>query len=95
LAKEQTDARCENVWEVLSSWMVTFKTLEENIGKTHIQMKAMEEYQDEMAKSLEEFTGLCVDQGEMICLLQARVGELELGHGVLQDHVLHIEVGGQ
>jgi chromosome segregation ATPase len=98
--KEVTDGKCDDVREVLSSWMVTFEALEGSIGKTAEDVKVIEDWLEPNSRSIvdaqveiEKLTDLVKDQASAIRLLQDRVGELELGHGVLRARVINIEVG--
>jgi hypothetical protein len=98
--KEVTDGKCDDVREVLTSWMVTFEALEGSIGKTAEDVKVIEDWLEPNSCSIVEaqveigkLTDLVRDQASAIRLLQDRVGELELGHGVLQARVINIEVG--
>jgi hypothetical protein len=98
--KERTDPKCDDVREVLTSWMVTFKALEGNIGRTAEDAKAIEDWLEPNSCSIidaqveiEKLTDLVKHQVSAIRLLQDRVGELELGHGVLRARVINIEVG--
>jgi hypothetical protein len=98
--KEVTDGKCDDVREVLTSWMVTFETLEGSIGKTTKDVKVIEDWLEpnscsivEAQVEIEKLTDLVKDQASAIHLLQDRVGELELGHGVLRARVINIEVG--
>jgi chromosome segregation ATPase len=98
--KEVTDGKCDDVREVLSSWMVTFEALEGSIGKTAKDVKAIEDWLEPNSRSIveaqveiEKLTDLVKDQASAIRLLQDRVGELELGHGVLRARMINIEVG--
>jgi hypothetical protein len=98
--KEVTDGKCDDVREVLSSWMVTFEALEGSIGKTAEDVKVIEDWLEPNSRSIVEaqveigkLTDLVRDQASAIRLLQDRVGELELGHGVLRARVINIEVG--
>jgi chromosome segregation ATPase len=98
--KEVTDGKCDNVREVLSSWMVTFEALEGSIGKTAEDVKAIEDWLEPNSHSIVEaqeqiasLAELVKDQASTIRLLQGRVGELELGHGVLRARVINIKVG--
>jgi type I site-specific restriction endonuclease len=100
LGKERTDAKCDNVQEVLASWMVTFGALETSIGRTAEDVKVIEDWLEPnswtIIEAQEQITGLAdlvKDQASTIRLLQQWVGELELGHGVLRAHVINIEVG--
>jgi hypothetical protein len=49
----------------------------------------------EMSKDIWRFSEQVLAQEATIATLKDRVRELELGHGVLQACVIHIEVGGQ
>jgi hypothetical protein len=40
LVKERTDAKCDSVQEVLTSWMVTFKALETSVGDAVARVQA-------------------------------------------------------
>jgi hypothetical protein len=98
--KEVTDGKCDDVREVLTSWMTTFEVLEESIGKTAEDVKVIEDWLEpnsrlivEAQVEIEKLTDLVKDQASVIRLLQDRVGELELGHGVLRARVINIEVG--
>jgi hypothetical protein len=88
--------------------MVTFETLEGNVGKcftnTNLvsdRVKDLEDWLEPNSRSIVEaqvsrsrsLTDLVKDQVSTIRLLQDRVGELELGHGVLRARVINIEVG--
>jgi hypothetical protein len=87
--------------------MVTFETLEGNVGKcfdnTNLvsdRVKDLEDWLEPNSRSIveaqveiEKLTDLVKDQASAIRLLQDRVGELELGHGVLRARVINIEVG--
>jgi hypothetical protein len=102
LAKERTDKKCESVREVLTSWMVTFEALETSVGSVTAQAQTLEDNQEwlashsaamtEMSNGIREFQEMVLDQATTIRLLQERVGELELGHGVLRARVINIEV---
>jgi hypothetical protein len=98
--KERTDAKCDDVREVLTSWMVTFEALEGSIGKTAGDVKVIEDWLEpnscciiEAQKQIANLAELVKDQASTIRLLQGRIGELELGHGVLQACVINIKVG--
>jgi hypothetical protein len=98
--KETTDSKCDDVREVLTSWMVTFEALEGSIGKTAEDVKVIEDWLEpnsrlivEAQVEIEKLADLVKDQASVIRLLQDRVGELELGHGVLRARVINIEVG--
>jgi hypothetical protein len=98
--KEVTDGKCDDVREVLTSWMVTFEALEGSIGRTAEDVKVIEDWLEPNSRSIVEaqeqiasLTELVKDQASTIRLLQGRVGELELGHGVLWARVINIEVG--
>jgi hypothetical protein len=98
--KEVTDGKCDDVREVLASWMVTFEALEGSIGRTAEDVKVIEDWLEPNSRSIVEaqeqiasLTELVKDQASTIRLLQGRVGELELGHGVLWARVINIEVG--
>jgi hypothetical protein len=105
--KEVTDGKCDDVREVLTSWMVTFEALEGNVGKcftnTNLvsdRVKDIEDWLEPNSRSIVEaqeqivsLADLVKDQASTIRLLQDRVGELELGHGVLRARVINIEVG--
>jgi chromosome segregation ATPase len=100
LAKGRTDEKCESIREVLTSWMVTFEALEQSIGRTAEDVKVIEEWLEpnsrcvaETQEQIKELSDLVKDQASTIRLLQDRVGELELGHGVLRTRVANIEVG--
>jgi hypothetical protein len=92
--------KCDSVREVLTSWMVTFEALEGSIGDIAKDVKVIKEWLEPNSRSIieaqveiEKLTDLVKDQASAIRLLQDRVGELELGHGVLRAHVINIEVG--
>jgi hypothetical protein len=99
--------KCDSVWDVLMSWMVTFEALETNIGKafenntkTHERVSIIEDWLEpnswmvvETQGQIVELLDLVKDQASTICLLQQRIGDLELGHRLLRDRVIHIEVG--
>jgi hypothetical protein len=72
--------------------MITFKALETSVGDASTQVQAMEDHLIERSKSLMELNNLVQDQATTIRLLQQCVGELELGHRVLRDRVINIEV---
>jgi predicted nucleic acid-binding Zn-ribbon protein len=100
LGNARAAEKCDSVREVLTSWMVTFEALEGNIGKTAEDVKVIEDWLEPNSRSIieaqveiEKLTDLVKDQASVIRLLQDRVGELELGHGVLRAHVINIEVG--
>jgi hypothetical protein len=92
LAKERTDTRCENVREVLTSWMVTFQVLETSMSDAAARVQHMEDHLVTRSKELLEMLETAIDQAAIIHLLQERVGELELGHGVLRARMINIEV---
>jgi hypothetical protein len=92
LVKERTDARCDNVQEVLTSWMVTFKVLETSVSDAAARVQHMEDHLVTRSKELLEMSEIAIDQATTIWLLQECVGELELGHGVLRACVINIEV---
>jgi chromosome segregation ATPase len=92
LAKERTDTKCESIREVLTSWMVTFEALETSVGSVATRIQDMEDHLVDRSKELQDFSELVLDQAATIRLLQERVGELELGHGVLRARVINIEV---
>jgi chromosome segregation ATPase len=92
LVKERTDTKCESVQEVLTSWMVTFEALETSVGSVATRIQDMEDHLVDRSKELRDFSELVLDQAATIRLLQERVGELELGHGVLQARMINIEV---
>jgi archaellum component FlaC len=99
--------KCDSVREVLTSWMMTFEALEGNVGKcfanTNLvsdRVKDLEDWLEPNSRSIIEaheqiasLADLVKDQASTIRLLQDRVGELELGHGVLRARVINIEVG--
>jgi chromosome segregation ATPase len=99
--------KCDSVREVLTSWMMTFEALEGNVGKAFNnsniafnRIKDIEDWLEPNSRSIVEaqeqiasLADLVKDQASTIRLLQDRVGELELGHGVLRAHVINIEVG--
>jgi chromosome segregation ATPase len=98
--KERTDAKCDDVREVLTSWMVTFEALETNIGRTAKDVKVIEDWLEPNSRSIieaqEQIVGLSdlvKDQASTIRLLQQRIRDLEVGHRLLRDRVIHIEVG--
>jgi hypothetical protein len=105
--KEVTDGKCDDFREVLTSWMVTFEALEGNVGKcfenTNLvsdRVKDLEDWLEPNSRSIVEaqeqiasLADLVKDQVSTIRLLQDRVRELELGHGVLRARVINIEVG--
>ena len=100
LARDRTNEKCDTVREVLTSWMVTFEALEKSIGVTAEDVKTIEDWLTpnsrcvaETQEQIKELSDLVKDQASTICLLQGRVGELELGHGVLRTRVANIEVG--
>jgi hypothetical protein len=84
----------------VTSWMVTFEALEGSIGKTAEDVKVIEDWLVpnscsviETQEQIASLAELVKDQASTIRLLQGRVGELELGHGVLRARVINIEVG--
>jgi hypothetical protein len=99
--------KCDSVRDILTSWMITFEALETNIGKahdnnakTHERVNVIEDWLElnsqmvvETQGQISELSDLVRDQATTIRLLQGWIGELELGHHILQDCVLHIEVG--
>jgi chromosome segregation ATPase len=98
--KERTDAKCDDVREVLTSWMVTFEALEMSIGRTAEDVKVIEEWLEpnprcvaETQEQIKELSDLVKDQASTILLLKNCIRELELGHGVLRTRVANIEVG--
>jgi methyl-accepting chemotaxis protein len=100
LARDRTNEKCDTVREVLTSWMVTFEALEKSIGATAEDVKTIEDWLTpnsrcvaETQEQIKELSDLVKDQASTIRLLQGRVGELELGHGVLWTRVANIEVG--
>jgi hypothetical protein len=100
LGNARAAEKCDSVREVLTSWMVTFEALEGSIGETAKDVKVIEEWLEPNSRSIVEtqvelgkLTDLVKDQASVIRLLQDRVGELELGHGVLRARVINIEVG--
>jgi predicted nucleic acid-binding Zn-ribbon protein len=100
LGNARAAEKCDSVREVLTSWMVTFEALEGSIGKTAEDVKVIEDWLEPNSRSIieaqveiEKLTDLVKDQASAIRLLQDRVGELELGHGVLRARVINIEVG--
>jgi hypothetical protein len=94
--------KCDSVWDVLTSWMVTFEALETSVGSVAARAQTLEDNQEwlashsaamtDMSRNIRDLYELSTDQAATIKLLQERVGELELGHGVLRAHVIHIEV---
>jgi hypothetical protein len=105
LVRDITEEKCSSVQDVLMSWMQTFEALEVGVGSSTMQIQTLEDNREwlvshseamtEMSRGIREFQELVLDQATTIKLLQECVGELELGHGVLRAHVLHIEVRGQ
>jgi hypothetical protein len=100
LGNARAAEKCDSVRDVLTSWMVTFEALEGSIGETAKDVKVIEEWLEPNSRSIVEaqveigkLTDLVRDQASAIRLLQDRVGELELGHGVLRARVINIEVG--
>jgi hypothetical protein len=100
LGNARAAEKCDSVREVLTSWMVTFEALEGNIGKTAEDVKVIEDWLMpnscsviETQEQIASLAELVKDQASTIRLLQGRVGELELGHGVLRARVINIEVG--
>jgi hypothetical protein len=100
LGNARAAEKCDSVREVLTSWMVTFEALEGSIGKTAEDVKVIEDWLVPNSRSVIEtqeqiasLAELVKDQASTIRLLQGRVGELELGHGVLRARVVNIEVG--
>jgi hypothetical protein len=100
LGNARAAEKCDSVREVLTSWMVTFEALEGSIGDTAKDVKVIEEWLEPNSRSIIDaqeqiasLTDLVRDQASTIRLLQDRVGELELGHGVLRACVINIEVG--
>jgi hypothetical protein len=91
-AKEKTDERCENIWEVLTSWMVTFEALETSVSDAAARVLHMEDHLVTRSKELLEMLETAIDQAATIRLLRDRIGELELGHGVLRARVINIKV---
>jgi hypothetical protein len=100
LGNARATEKCDSVQEVLTSWMVTFEDLERSIGRTAEDVKVIEDWLEPNSRSIIEaqeqissLAELVKDQASTIRLLQGRVGELELGHGVLRARVTNIEVG--
>jgi hypothetical protein len=100
LGNARAAEKCDSVREVLTSWMVTFEVLEGSIGDTAKDVKVIEEWLEPNSRSIVDaqveigkLTDLVRDQASAIRLLQDRIGELELGHGVLRARVINIEVG--
>jgi hypothetical protein len=84
--------KCDSVQDVLTSWMVTFEALETSISDAAARVQHMEDHLVTRLKELLEMLEVAINQAATIQLLQERVGELELGHGVLQARVINIEV---
>jgi hypothetical protein len=107
LGNARAAEKCDSVREVLTSWMVTFEALEGNVGKcfdnTNLVSGRVQDLEDwlepnsrsivEAQEEIGKLTDLVKDQASAIRLLQDRIGELELGHGVLWARVINIEVG--
>jgi hypothetical protein len=100
LGNARASEKCDSVREVLTSWMVTFEALETSVGRTAKDVKVIEDWLKPNSRSIVEaqeriveMSDLVKDQASTIRLLQDRVGELELGHGVLRARVINIEVG--
>jgi hypothetical protein len=84
--------KCDSVQDVLMSWMVTFEALETSVADAVARVQHMEDHLVTRSKELLEISEVAIDQAATIRLLQERVGELELGHGVLRACVINIEV---
>ena len=98
--------KCDNVREVLTSWMATFKVLELSVGDATTRVIAMEDHLLERSQSLVELDTQVQDQSSMIQLLKEQmdsqeatitalrdhVGELELDHHLLHDRIIAIKV---
>ena len=103
IAKE----KCDSIRDVLTSWMSTFKVLETNIGDATMRVIAMEDHLVEKSQSLVDLDTQVQANSDIIRLLTERmssqettitalrdlVGELELGHRLLRDRIIAIEVG--
>ena len=103
IAKE----KCDSVRDVLTSWMSTFKALEGSIGDTSTRVFAMEDHLTKRSQSLVDLAKEVQDNSSLIRCMQERmdsqdvtimalrdwVGELELGHRLLRDRIIAIEVG--
>jgi hypothetical protein len=99
--------KCDSVREVLTSWMMTFEALEGNVakafGNTNVTFDRIKDIEDwlmpnskmvvETQEQIAGLSELVKDQASTIRLLQGRIGDLELGHRLLRDRVIHIEVG--
>ena len=106
LEKGRVEANCATTREVLSSWMVTFETLEKNIADEASRVYAMEDHLEKRSmdlhlfgKEFEEKMALVErmqermdSQDATIMALKDRVGELELGRRLLRDRIIAIEV---
>ena len=107
LEKDRVEANCATVWEVLSSWMVTFEALEKSIADEPTRVVAMEDHLTERSQDLHNFgkefeekmalIGRMQERMDLqdvtITALRDRVGELELGRRLLRDRIIAIEVG--
>ena len=107
LASEIAKEKCDSVREVLTSWMVTFEALEKSIADASTRVFAMEDHLTERSQDLHNFGKKFEEkmaliermqermdsQDATIMALRDRVGELELGHRLLCDRIIAIEVG--
>jgi hypothetical protein len=92
LVSERAAEKCDSVWDVLTSWMVTFEVLETSVADAAARVQHMEDHLVTRSKELLEMLETAIDQATIICLPWDRIGELELGHGVLRACEVDIEV---
>ena len=106
LEKERVEANCATTREVLASWMTSFEALEKSIVNESSRVVAMEDHLTERSMDLHNFAKKFEEKMELvnrmqermdsqdatIMALKDRVGELELGHRLLRDRIIAIEV---
>ena len=106
LERDRVEANCATTWEVLSSWMVSFEALEKSIADESTRVVAMEDHLTERSMDLHNFGKKFEEKMDLIDRMQEqmdsqdatilalkdRVGELELGHRLLRDRIIAIEV---
>ena len=107
LASGITKEKCDSVRDVLTSWMSTFEALETSIRDATTRVVAMEDHLTKRSQSLVDLDSQVQANSDVFRLLVEQmssqeatitasrdwVGELELGHCLLRDRIIAIEVG--